>query len=126
MKRRHLQYPSTQQHVSSSPFSSLVKHPELDASIFCTDSLTSVYQSMIAVLRWVVELGQIDIYHEASLLSQYLVQPRGGHLAQVYDIFQCLKGQYTKGYVVMDPMRWDISWSGGPDEIHPWQHYISI
>ena len=74
---------------------------------------------MIGVLRWIVELGRINIQHEVSLLSQYLVQPREGHLSQTCNIFRYLKGRYNKGYIVMDPMKWDINWVGGPDDMHP-------
>ena len=119
MKVHDLQYPSTRRHGSNSPFSSSSYRPELDATQFCEDTLITVYQNMIGVLRWVVELGRIDIQHEVSLLSQYLVQPRQGHLAQACNIFRYLKKRYSKGYIVMDPTMWDINWTGGPDEVHP-------
>ena len=35
----------------------------------------SFYQSIIGVMRWMVELGQIDIATEVSLLSSYLAYP---------------------------------------------------
>lgn len=119
MKLHDLQYPSTRRHGSNSPFSSSSYRPELDATQFCENNLITVYQNMIGVLRWIVELGRIDIQHEVSLLSQYLVQPRHGHLSQACNIFRYLKKRYSKGYVVMDPTMWDISWTGGPDEVHP-------
>ena len=45
------------------------------------------YQSMIGILRWVVEIGRIDILLEVSLLSSHLALPRVGHLLAVYRIF---------------------------------------
>ena len=119
MKQHNLNYPSTRRHGSNSPFSSAAYRPELDASTFCNDALTSVFQNMVGVLRWIVELGRIDIQHEVSLLSQYLVQPREGHLAQACNIFRYLKTRHSKGYVVMDPTKWEIDWSGGPNDTHP-------
>ena len=82
---------------------------------------------MIGVLRWIVELGRIDIQHETSLLSQYLVQPREGHLSQACNMFWYFKTRHNKGYIVMDPMKWDINWMGGPNEIYPrrWAEYMS-
>ncbi len=37
------------------------------------------YQHLIGVMRWMVELGQIDIATEVSMLSSYLACPREGH-----------------------------------------------
>ena len=76
MKNHNLEYPSTRRHGSNSPFSSASYRPELDATPYCNNDQVGVYQSMVGVLRWIVELGRIDIQLEVSLLSQYLVQPR--------------------------------------------------
>ena len=119
MKKHNLSYPSTRRHGANSPFSSSIYRPELDSSEFCNEDLTAVYMNMIGVLRWIVELGRIDIQLEVSLLSQYLAQPRRGHLAQACNIFRYLKNRYSKGYVIMDPHNWDIAWSGNPDQVHP-------
>ena len=119
MKCHDLKYPSTRRHGANSPFSSTSYRPELNSSPFCNDELTNVYQNMVGVLRWIIELGRIDIQLETSLLSQYLAQPRQGHLSQACNIFRYLKSRYQKGHVVMDPTLWDISWSGGPDDTHP-------
>ena len=126
MEAHNLQYPSSRQHGSSSPFSTSSYRPELDASPFCNEQLTNVYQTMIGVLRLIVELGRIDILHEVSLLSQYFVQPRQGHLSQACNIFIYLKNRYTKGYVVLDPDKWEIQWKGGPDDIHPRQKAVCL
>ena len=39
----------------------------------------SYYQTMIGVMRWMVEIGRIDIAAECSLLSSHLAYPREGH-----------------------------------------------
>ena len=49
------------------------------------------YQDSIGVLRWEVEIGQVDILHEVSLMSSHLALPRHGHLEQVLHIFGYLK-----------------------------------
>ena len=126
MKRHSLQYPSTRRHGANSPFSSSTYRPELDATNFCSPDLINVYQTMLGVLRWIIELGRIDILHEVSLLSQYLVQPREGHLSQACNVFRYLKNRYNKGYLVMDPEKWHIEWSGGADEMHPRQRAIYL
>ena len=38
------------------------------------------YQNLIGVLRWAIELGQIDIHIEIALLSSYLAASCVGHL----------------------------------------------
>ena len=43
---------------------------------------------MIGIIFWVVEVGKIDIAHEISVLSLYLVQPRTGHFVQALHIFK--------------------------------------
>ena len=118
MKRHGINYPSTRRHGSSSPFSTQSYRPELDASDFCDDTLTTMFQNLIGVLRWIVELGRIDIQLETSLLSQYLAQPRRGHLEQACNIFRYLK-KVNSAYVVMDPTPWEVDWIGEQGEVHP-------
>ena len=57
--------------------------PELDISAVLGADMSSRFQQLIGILRWAVELGRVDILTEVSLLSQYLCQPREGHLEGV-------------------------------------------
>ena len=91
MKKHGLASLSTRRQGRNTPFTLHEYRPELEDSPFCNDELCNVYQNLIGVLRWTCELGRIDILHEVSLLSQYLVQPRIGHLQQVINIFHYLK-----------------------------------
>jgi hypothetical protein len=75
--------------------------PELDFSNELDGSQTNYYQGLIGVLRWIVELGRIDIIAPVSLLSHYMVSPREGHLQQVYHIFAYLK-QFNRSMIVFD------------------------
>ena len=70
--------------------------PELDA----TDA--AYFQSLIGVLRWIVELGRVDICLEVSLMSSHLALPREGHLAQLFHMFAYLK-KYHNTEMVYDP-----------------------
>ena len=45
------------------------------------------YQSLIGILRWIVELGRVDVCLEVSMMSSHLALPREGHLEQVLHIF---------------------------------------
>jgi hypothetical protein len=65
--------------------------PELDTSPLLSDEAINFYQSQINILRWAIELGQIDIYVDVALLSHYLVNPCQGHMEAVYHIYAYLK-----------------------------------
>jgi hypothetical protein len=53
--------------------------PELDATSYCNDDEGNYYQQQIGVLRWSVELGQIDIAVEVSMMASFTAAPRIGH-----------------------------------------------
>ena len=53
--------------------------------------LESRYLQLVGICRWVVEIGQVDILLEVSLLSQYQAVPRLGHLEVLYNVFAYLK-----------------------------------
>jgi len=65
--------------------------PELDFSPELCPQKTNYYQGLIGILRWIVELGRIDIIVPVTMLSCYLVSPREGHLQQAFRIFAYLK-----------------------------------
>jgi hypothetical protein len=77
--------------------------PELDVTNELDSELSSRYSQLIGILRWMVELGRVDIYHEVSVLSQYLALPRAGHLEAVYHIFAYLN-KHDKSSIVFDPV----------------------
>ena len=60
------------------------------------------YMSLIGVLRWIVELGRVDICLEVSMMSSYMAMPRWGHLQQVIHIFAHLK-KFHNAELVYDP-----------------------
>jgi hypothetical protein len=75
--------------------------PELDFTTELDSQRTNYYQGLIGVLRWIVELGRVDIIVPVSMLSRYLVSPREGHLQQVLHIFAYLK-QFNRAMIVFD------------------------
>jgi hypothetical protein len=76
--------------------------PELDVSTELDPKEASYYQSLIGILRWMVELGRIDICLEVSMLSSHLALPRKGHLTQVLHIFAYLR-RHHNAELVLDP-----------------------
>ena len=55
--------------------------PEIDITKELGEDESSYYQSLIEVLRCIVELGRVDIFCEVSMLSSHLALPQCGHLA---------------------------------------------
>ena len=86
---------------ASTPLSSNYR-PEVDVSQELEPIDAAYYQSLIGVLRWMVELWRIDITCEVSMMSSHLVLPRTGHLDQLFHIFAYLKKNHNSE-LVFDP-----------------------
>ena len=54
--------------------------PLMDSSDELGPIFLNYYQSQVGVLRWMVELGSIDIITEVSMLASKLALTREGHL----------------------------------------------
>jgi hypothetical protein len=78
--------------------------PELDISRELGSKQLNYFQGLIGILRWICELGRIDILMPVSILSRYLVSARQGHLEQVFHIFAYLKTHSRSTMVFDDTM----------------------
>ena len=76
--------------------------PELDVTAELQPNEATYYMSLIGVLRWIVELGRVDICLETSIMSSFMAMPREGHLEQVLHMFAYLK-KYHNAEMVFDP-----------------------
>jgi hypothetical protein len=76
--------------------------PELDVSPVLSPTEAAYYQSLVGMLRWMVELGRVDICLEVSMMASHLAMPREGHLNHVLNIFTHLK-KYHNTELVYDP-----------------------
>ena len=76
--------------------------PELDTTPELAPVEAAYYMSLVGVLRWIVELGRVDICLECSMMSSHLALPREGHLQQVLQMFAYLK-KYHNTEMVFDP-----------------------
>ena len=86
---------------SNSPLTTNYR-PELDTSPELDVYDSSYYASLIGVLRWLVELGRIDITCETSMMSSFVAMPRKGHLQQLFHMFSYLKSHHN-ARMVFDP-----------------------
>jgi hypothetical protein len=80
---------------------------ELDVTPELTPGEANYYQSEIGVLRWMVELGRVDIITEVSTLASHMALPREGHLEALFHLFGYLKRKHN-ARLVLDPTYPDI------------------
>ena len=64
---------------------------DIDESPVLEPFLESYYQYHTGIMRWMVELGRININNEVSLLASQLVLPREVHLSAVFHIVVYLR-----------------------------------
>ena len=76
--------------------------PELDVYPVLEPRHSAYYMSLIGILRWMVELGRVDICLEVSEMSSFMAMPCEGHLEQLFHIFGHLK-KYHNTELVFDP-----------------------
>ena len=62
----------------------------------------SHFQSLICMLRWIVELGRIVIYLESSTMGPCAALPRKCHLENVHHIFDYFK-KFRNAELVFEP-----------------------
>ena len=92
--------------------------PEVDESRELSSRALNYYQGLIGVLRWICELGRVDILHSVSIMSRYLVGAREGHLEQVFHIFSYLK-HHPRSALVFDDTELDFATSSFTE--YQWQ-----
>jgi hypothetical protein len=76
--------------------------PELDISPELGAEEATYYQSQIGVLRWMVELGRVDMITEVSMLASQMALPRRGHLEAVFHTYAYLNIKHNST-MVFDP-----------------------
>eukprot|EP00957_Ditylum_brightwellii_P088605 6749007-Ditylum_brightwellii.AAC.1 len=76
--------------------------PEQDITPVLSPFDCAYYQSLIGMLRWMVELVRIDICLEVPMMLSHLSMPREGHMAEVLRIFAYLR-KYHNTELVFDP-----------------------
>ena len=85
------------------PFSPIDYKSELDTSLECDWDQTNYFQNLIKVLRWIIELGRIDIAYEVSSHSKFLAKPQTRHIYQALHIFKYLE-MYIRNKLSFDPL----------------------
>ena len=76
--------------------------PELDANPELELQDATYYQSLIGILRWMVEMGRIDITWKVSMMSSFVAMTCEGHLQQLLHLFAYLKYHHN-ARIAFDP-----------------------
>ena len=95
--------------------------PEVDVTPELDLADAAYYQSLVGVLRWIVELGRIDITCEVSEMASMMAMPREGHLDQLFHLFAFLKSKHN-AEMVFDPTEPEIDESAFPAQ--DWSHTV--
>ena len=69
--------------------------PELDISPELDPDAASYYLTIIGILRWMIELGRIDIMTEGWLLSSHIALPREDHLEAAVHVMAHISQKYN-------------------------------
>ena len=94
---------------ATTPLSPEYPRPELDVSPELDPGDAAYYQSLIVILRWMIEMGRVDMCCEISIMSSCIALPREGHLQQLlYHVFAYLK-VYHKARIVFVPSYPDVN-----------------
>ena len=65
--------------------------PDTDVTPLLPPDQASYSNIIIDVMRWMVELGRVDICTEISMLASYLAMPREGHMEAAIHVMSYLK-----------------------------------
>ena len=69
--------------------------PEIDVTELLPPDQASYYNSIIGIMRWMVELGRVDIGTEVSKLSSFLAMPRRGHMEAALHVMSYLRCKHN-------------------------------
>ena len=83
-------------------------HSSEDVTKEINEEGLQVYQELIGILHWAVDIGRVDIILEVSLLSSQVALPRVEHLQAVYRVFGSFK-QVPNSRLYFDPRKPMIS-----------------
>ena len=92
----------------------LTYRPELDITHFCDPEQHNIFMMIVGMMRWLIELGRIDILLETSQLSSYLASPRIGYLIQTLRVFH-YRMKHDSSWIPMDYTPLDIEYTGPQD-----------
>ena len=104
---------------AKSPFPTKYR-PEMDVIPVLDEEGAAWYLSHIGILRWIVELGCIDIATEVSLLASEMCNPREGHKVALLNVYAWLR-KHPIMKLPMDPTY--VEWKKGDYTPQDWTDF---
>ena len=80
-------------------------------SPFCASEQINIFLQVIDILRWIVELGRVDVQLEVTKLLSFLAALRIGHMHQAFHIFKYLKN-HNNFWISLDSSKVYVEWKG--------------
>ena len=84
--------------------------PKLAVSLSLGPNVVCYYQSLISVIRWMMEVRSIDINTKAALVSLHLAMPKKWDVKAVLHIMGCLKLSHNSRWM-FEPSYIDMDYS---------------
>ncbi|KAL7475938.1 hypothetical protein ACHAW6_001835 [Cyclotella cf. meneghiniana] len=81
--------------------------PDEDVSLLLEPDVAKFYKQLMGIMRWMYELGRIDICTNVSMLSLYSTMLHEGHLETTLHVFSFLKSK-SNLRLIFDPMEPDV------------------
>jgi hypothetical protein len=78
-------------------------NPDEDVSPLLDVPTAMYYMQLIGILRWMCELGRLDICCETSMLSSYSAMPREGHFKAMMHVIGYLKAHSNSPLISLTP-----------------------
>ena len=81
----------------------------MNTSLLLEPDEASYYMRIIGIMRWMVELGRVDIATEVSQLSSFMAMPLKGHLVNSLHVMSYLRIKHNS-MLMLDPTYPDINY----------------
>ena len=78
-------------------------HPELDLSPLLNEQQHRLYQHLVSMAEWALQIGRFDIRYALTSLSRFSEAPREGHLSRLIKIFGYLQTVPEKAKSIVVP-----------------------
>ena len=95
--------------------------PQIDTSAELDPDEASYFQSLVRIMRWMVEIGRVDIAVECSLLSSHLALPCENHLHACIHVMRYLDLHHNTR-LFFDPTRTVVD-EGNFDDGANWKDF---
>ena len=92
--------------------------PELYVTPFCNPDQHNLFQTLMGMLRWPIDLGWIDVQLETLQIPRFLASPRIGHQMQALYIIHYLQ-KHEPSWILMDSTKRAIEYKWSEEAYPP-------